>query len=261
MSESLIPFLPFCLFSFFDSAISPPLHHGRVNSKPHHQIRAKVSFGASNAVRLSNFKEALDALERQLKRSDESGAARNSDVTGGGVWLVPGCASMTIADVALFPFLERIFHLDVLSWFDRYPPPTVTTGAGDSSTGSSSSSSSSDTDKITDMSKSSKSRSSSNDHNPVALSYPRVASYVRRLLATPAVAATVWERRSEASRATQPIAGGRGQSREDYFRVVYRKYADDNAQEVNAALAAVKPPGLPQGEWDATLQQNQNDAR
>ena len=56
----------------------------------------------------------------------------------------------------------------------------------------------------------------------------------------------------EASLATQPLAAHLT-TREAYFKEIYRKYADDNAAEVNEGLAQVKPPALPQADWDALI--------
>ena len=72
--------------------------------------------------------------------------------------------------------------------------------------------------------------------------------------ARPAVAATLWQTRSEASFATQPLPEECG-DRAAYLRGFYAMYAAADVAEGKKRLGALRPPRMPQEDWDAALAQ------
>jgi len=154
-------------------------------------LGGKVSLAPSEVGRLAKLQASTAALEAAVGRG-----------------LATPEQEITMADIALFPFLERAVGVELL---DTYRGLSVA---------------------------------------EFWLACPKLLQWYDRMLAVPAVAATLGTHRTAASLATQPYAGKPGQTRRDYLTHFYAKYAADTVAAENATLVTVRPPSFDAAEWE-----------
>ena len=85
------------------------------------------------------------------------------------------------------------------------------------------------------------------------LSHPQwalISRWMQAVAVRPAVAATLWQRRSSASYAIQGIPE-ECDARSDYIRYYYKTYASGQPAAGKALLGGTKPPHMPQEEWNS----------